>query len=682
MKIQDVFDGGDFQERTTNYIQLAKNIADDYGYDHSQLSQRLSHGVQKDAIQNAWDAKFHKTHKFLKDNWKCEFELAEVAHGERILSIIDFGTSGLTGSMTTEDLKSEAISADELPKDEKWARWESFGFTKGEGLGARGQGKMIFMLASADHTIYYDSLREDGTYRFGGSTATETGCPLVHLDGQEGKQAIKSKLGLEPLSHIGTRVIIMNPVDEVVQDIQNGNLLSFVEETWWPNILKYEVGITVKHDGKVAKAGVPEIFPIRDDTPETKNFKTWVRNADDFKKKKVGFKVKRLCAACNKDVVVDELHQGLACFRDGMKVDVIRFADKNLRDKVYGYVEFDEELETELRAIEKPTHYAFKGTLWTKLRHLVEQELDAFGNKKLGLAIDSQALTNMRRSRAESRALAILRGITKDWPISKWSKGGGGGGNGGNGSHKTIGVRLSNLTFPNPGDVPRLDYGQKLEGFDIVVFNREANARDLSLDAFVLSGDSKILDITKESFQLESKSDKVFSKHSLEIRKEDFISPGEYRLRLNLIDNINNNRIDQITRRFWVEMDPKLTGPFDVKRLDFADLPSSHNIDRRLEWILYDEGDGKYALYYNTGHAAYTHNDETEQKLVPYLSELFLMGALEMFIRQSSAKMDESMEDKAKPLDLEILKSPEPLDTYRECTYALSKLREDIYRLV
>jgi hypothetical protein len=139
-----------------------------------------------------------------------------------------------------------------------------------------------------------------------------------------------------------------------------------------------------------------------------------VRDSDDFKKRHVGFKIKRLCAACNTKGEVDELYQGIACFRDGMKIDIVRFPDKAFRNKVFGYVEFEEDLERELREIEKPTHYAFKGPLWTKLKNLVEQELEAFGNKKLGLGIDTQALENIKRNKAESKALSILRAITKD----------------------------------------------------------------------------------------------------------------------------------------------------------------------------------------------------------------------------------------------------------------------------
>lgn len=681
MKIQDIFQDATLGERTTNYIQLANNIADDYGYAHSALSEHLSHGVQKDAIQNGWDAAEKKTHKFLYDNWRFEFELADIRDGKALL-MTDFGTFGLTGDLTSDKLKAKGIGADDLPQYERWARWESFGFTKGEGLGARGQGKMIFMLASKDYTICYDSLRCDGSYRLGGSTAMETGCPVFHYDGETAKQLVRSQLGLEPLSHQGTRIIIVNPVEEIVEDIHNGNLLSFIEETWWPNIHKYGVEIIVKDSGEVKKAELPELFPICKEMPESKDFKTWVKDDKDFKKKQVKFKIKRLCVACCMQEEVDELYQGIACFRDGMKVDVVRFPDKAFRNKVFGYVEFEKDLEDELRVIEKPTHYAFKGPLWTSLRNLIEQELEAFGNKKLGLGIDTQALVNIQRSRAESRALSILRAVTKNWPISRWSKGVGGGGNGGSPYDKQVGVRLSDLFFPNPGNMPRLDYGQKMEGFNIVVFNKEEKAHNVVLSAFMLSGDTKILNIRNELFELKPKSDSVFPNNCVQISKSNFESPGEYRLRLNLTDTDTNVRLDEITRRIWVEMDPKLAGPFDVRRLKFTELPDTWKIDKRREWVLIDEGDDKYTLYYNLDHPAYLYSHETEAKLTAYLAELFLVGALELFIRQALVRKEKFANARETPLNLEIIASAAPLEVFSEYTLALSRLRGNMYELV
>jgi len=681
MNVYDVFADVDFSERTTNYIALAKNIADDYGYDQSPLSAHLAHGIQKDAIQNGWDAKEKDTHKYISDNWGFDFELLTLDNGTRVLTMTDRGTTGLTGNLTSTDLKAKNMAAEDLPAVERWARWESLGFTKNEGLGARGQGKMIFMHASKDHTIYYDSLRSDKTYKFGGSIATETGCPVASYNADEAGKAIKKKLGLEPLSVQGTRMIIVEPQEEVIQDIQNDDFIRFIEQTWWPIIHKYGVSITVKYGGKIYQAKVPDMYPLTKDDTETDTFKTWVKEEDVLKKQKIKLKIKRLCFACDLNNEADELYQGIACFRGGMMVDVVTFPSKAFRNKVFGYIEFDKELEDELRTIERPTHYAFNNrNPWRQIKSFIEQELEAFGNNKLGLAIDSNVKTNIRRSSAESKALSILRAVIKDWPMSRLGKGGGGGGGGSNVVQKRVGVRLSNLIFPNPGNVPRIDYGQKLEGFKIVAFNNTENAYDVTLNAAVLSGNRILEQILKKKFKLEGKSEKVFDNNIIEVDSSSFEDPGEYKLRLLLDDDNTHTRIDRVVRRFWVETDPRLPAPFDVRRLNFIDMPESLGYNKSSEWILYDEGDGTHTLYYNQQHPAYLSNDTTESELVVYLSEIFLMGAVELFIKQSTVSTETLPENKEYPIDLNILKSAQPLQVYREQSLALSKIRESIYR--
>ena len=92
------------------------------------------------------------------------------------------------------------------------------------------------------------------------------------------------------------------------------------------------------------------------------------------------------------------------------------------------------------------------------------------------------------------------------------------------------------------------------------------------------------------------------------------------------------------------------------------------------------EGDDKYTFYYNQDHPAYLFNDETEAKLVGYLSEIFVMGALELLIRQELTKGEIGPIKKELPIELDLLKSSSPLESYNECILALSKLRGSIYR--
>jgi hypothetical protein len=114
----------------------------------------------------------------------------------------DSNTLGLTGPV----LEHVEDYEEDLQEDYHWARFESFAFTKEslDAIGARGQGKFIFLSASKKHLMYYDSLRDDGIYRVGGTRATRTGCPILPSKGEKwegdyGAEQLNKRCGLEPL---------------------------------------------------------------------------------------------------------------------------------------------------------------------------------------------------------------------------------------------------------------------------------------------------------------------------------------------------------------------------------------------------------------------------------------------------------------------------------------------------
>lgn len=572
--MKNTFDIKDFikkdvvpRERAVDYIEMTKNILESY-----PLS--LAHGIQKDAIQNGWDACVKQTPSHIKKNWKFEFELLERPDWPRMLLMSDFGTCGLTGMMTSADITEEEVP----PEEERWARWESLAFGKAgeEYLGARGQGKMIFLAASGDHVIAYDSLREDGSYRMGCTQATHKGCPVIHFDEDEGKKGIESRLGLEPVDHQGTRVIIINPVDELVQSIKSGEFLGFIEETWWPLIYKLGAIVDVKFNGNVLRAKTPKLFPIIKEMQETKVFKTWVKENTIIKFERAEYNIKRLCFACNLERNAPEIHQGVAVFRKGMKVSFVNFPSKILRNKVYGYVECDSEVDKMLRKLEMPNHYGFRGRgIWRGLEDLIENELEAFGNKKLGLGMDIRERERVRRTSAENKAMSIVRVVTKGWPFARTGTGGGGGGEDEDGGPviKSVGLRISDLNFPNPGNIPRLDYNEILDGFCAKVFNKTSEDVEVIFKASVLSGDRAVLELDNKRFTLKSDTKiSTVNKYSFKVTKKLFPTAGEYRLRFTLTNAKTKKGVDKITRRFWVETDPELRGPFGVRNLHFSEL--------------------------------------------------------------------------------------------------------------
>src|SRR5207249_1162700 len=101
-------------------------------------------------------------------------------------------------------------------------------------LGARGQGKFIFVAASENLRILYDSLREGGKYRTGVRLVETVDSKVMAWDDDEAKKHLQQySKELQPLDAIGTRVIIDEPNAALVQAIMSGQFARYVAVTWW-----------------------------------------------------------------------------------------------------------------------------------------------------------------------------------------------------------------------------------------------------------------------------------------------------------------------------------------------------------------------------------------------------------------------------------------------------------------
>ena len=249
----DSLDRSEGRAININWENELSRIADSYPYG-------IAHGVQKDAVQNGWDARLDKKSG---RRWKFVFELHEI-DGHRFVSMTDCGTHGLTGRV----LQGEDLTAD-LPIAERWGRFENLAFTKDpskEALGARGQGKFIFVAASNTHCIVYDSRRSDGSYRLGTRAIRSITENLSwSWDGEEAGEKLRTFCEtLRPLTRGGTRVIIDDPIDELVDDLISGRFLANIEDTWWEVIEKHNAKIGVVVCGRMRGATGSKGEAIRD----------------------------------------------------------------------------------------------------------------------------------------------------------------------------------------------------------------------------------------------------------------------------------------------------------------------------------------------------------------------------------------------------------------------------------
>lgn len=298
-------------------------------------------GFQKDAIQNAVGARPTKNWK----NWRCDISLIENDRG-RYVVVEDSGTVGLTGNNTPAEQINELMAEGKvLPPEERLSRFTSMfnsgGNTTGGGL--FGAGKSVYSVASKTYTYYYDSLRKDGMYVSNVNKGGQVNS--IAYEGSEAKKYIKENTGLDEKKTVGTRIIIEDPKDELVESITSGEIVPLIQESWWLIIERLPEGsaITVNN--------VPVRVP--DDIKKT-------RRAYELQKPESysqGYKVKHF------GLYVFEgggnIWSGFSYYRKGMKIGEIDIKDipKDVDGKFWGYVEVDELWENELSDIEDKVHF-------------------------------------------------------------------------------------------------------------------------------------------------------------------------------------------------------------------------------------------------------------------------------------------------------------------------------------
>jgi len=283
----------------------------------------LADGLQKDAVQNCWDARSDKKHG---KNWECGFQLMKLEN-KNILCISDQGTTGLNGTKfythaeltkILERVSNENQSGEDLAcfLNSDWS-----GKSSEEG-GNRGRGKTLFLVASDSKKVFFESLRStDEEYVFGElylDNADKQVKFSLHY-GSDGKAMFKSELGdkIDPVNYHGTRIFILDPDKTVVQAIKEGEMLSFVSNSRWETIKKYDAKIFVD-DGKEKKyATLPYWYENNLKGVEEKEF------PPEVIKEGTSYKIKRLVLRYAPNLNVPDSIRGVAIQRGGMTIERI-----------------------------------------------------------------------------------------------------------------------------------------------------------------------------------------------------------------------------------------------------------------------------------------------------------------------------------------------------------------------
>jgi hypothetical protein len=659
--VSNNIDWSDARTRPANYIQICDSIAHTY-------PDGVAHGVQKDAVQNGMDAISGSGPLIFR------FDLFENEKG-RFLSMSDYNTTGLTGRVL---LRPEEYQ-EELPEEDRWARFESFAFTKADpdARGARGQGKFIFLAASKHYTMLYETLLADDTYRLGVTKATVIDCPMKHWEGAEARTVLLKLTGLRPRTDVGTRIIITDPVDLVIDEICSGNFLQAIEETWFRSIVKGLARISVNVYGQENEARLPIPYPIPDN--DNDNVKVWSRENETISVGGVTYRIKHLQIGRRTDGRVREDMRGVAIIHYGMKIccEPMQYVDPVIRDSVFGYIEFDQILDRELRKTinQTPNHYDLQ---WRKpipraIRNYIQDELRQFGESKLGIGKHWREQRENIRSSAENWALHQLSIHARNFDLFS--------GRGGlrrpttetiRISDKPIGLAFRALKFPDFRRAPLVKWDEQINEFFVEAFNYNEKAHTCRVNVYVFQGNRQIIQLeNRRNIVLSPGSLRKFGPLGIRFTRDTFLGPGVYILRAAMIDEDTGDRLDILNRYIYLEQDPPFRAPFDVQMIQEFPQPWEKH-----QWRIVRTGDDRCTLYYNGNHPAYlTYEAIGEGAQRYYLFTIFLEGALQLVLDRP---IEEDGETDYHPLARDKIEG-DPKEAYLEMIRGLSEVKYNVF---
>ena len=298
----------------------------------------FSLAFQKEAVQNAWDVRVDR-----KKGKKWELRI-DCIQGKNCVIVEDFGTTGMNNS------RWKAFLALWKPKKEL------------SDAGGQGQGKFILMGASRPHILLVESKSREIPYK----------CRFLQ-DGKKDSQKEKltisrfSKLNnVAPLNHQGTKVWVYDARKEFLDDLKSKEFLKKITSTWW-QILQQPFNSKIYILGK-------QIFLPK--LPLVEKEKIVLKN------KKIGNygRVKRLVLQLY-EKELPELFTGVRVQRAQMAVIRIPFEvyDKEYKNRLSGYILFDEKLGPALKKVEKTDHCGFVyRPPWKEIKRLIEGEIEKF----------------------------------------------------------------------------------------------------------------------------------------------------------------------------------------------------------------------------------------------------------------------------------------------------------------
>ena len=493
----------DRRKRVTNFKGFIQGIINNYT---EQPACGLIHGFQKDAIQNGWGHRLSKG-----SNWKMIFKYVENEKGKFFI-VEDCGDTGLIGKNYTNDEISELQTKGLLDPDEKLARFSSLYNSGGNttSAGLFGQGKIMYQAVSEDYLEYFDSYTSEEKYVANYVDLDDTN--NVAFEGEDAVNYIYNKTALNKKETTGTRIIIVNPIDELIKALRNGELVDDINETWWRIIVKYNVTIELYDgDNLLYTAKVPDVYnKYYNDSEHSYIWKNQSLD-QEYRIKKIGFiytedENELLIDSYDTNIINNNLGN-IAYYRNDMKIGNVLDIDSlnldpKLKNKISGFLEIDVDWEDKLKLNESQTHYGVKSKNkkdYQKMKTAVNSYLDEFlimkGLKKKNNRVDP----NKDLKELANDLTDFLKDCDLDLDLSASMT---------NGKIKPLNIEC-NKHYPNDG-IRTVEYGQELN-IEYTI-NKTVNDFNYTVDIIFSDEDGKNKTYSTENISFNSneyKSEKI-----------------------------------------------------------------------------------------------------------------------------------------------------------------------------
>jgi hypothetical protein len=638
----------DNQEKSI--VTLADGYKSDIDHEHW-----LVDGLQKDAIQNSWDARIDR--KSAK-NWECGFVFKNIT-GNKFFYIIDEGTTGLNGTRfeNYEDLV-KILNSNKRGEDLAYFLNSNWSAKSSDEGGNRGRGKTLFLVASRKKRIFFDSFRAtDNSYVVGEiflDTDKQVKFTLCYDADAINKFNELTDGKIDSKTTPGTRIFIVDPEISIEKSMESGEIISFISHSRWETIKKYNARIFIEYNNERKYVNYPFWYDDEVKNVSSKEFRGLIKS-------KMKYKVSKLVLRYAPDVDLPETIKGIAIQRGGMTIERLSAGSLIHEEGVgnlYGWVEMESKpLEEEmLRLCENPNHFRFSWNMKPAkyLKEFIISKTREFA-KELKI-IDSEQAKNRIQKIAEDDALRKLTPLFKKLNFFGKHQGKNTRKNISRKDNEPLRLSIADLNFPNRNR--RVNYGDRITNAYVVPINEFCDSIMVLIRVFIVLENGRTEIIEEKEINLHRGKGSKIGMDSFLISEK--YTKGVYSIKAKMIsledvdEKLPDGRIiekgtvlyDRINQKFYIEMDPPESGPFKLE-------PKGRDDKNYLfEWESEDDG---YLIFYNEFHPRIKKLLSDAEKLTLYLSEQLALIAFQIKLEELIAENDKDDEDFSK-----LIKSKDP----------------------